>query len=111
MRGPSCQSNNARDDTRVVPTRKRLAVMSPQPSPIALTDSQLSSIMGYAQPLQPADRIIFLELVAQRLRGERELGDGIVARVCRELQRELYDYPLKAGSPPQHFNGRKYRDR
>jgi hypothetical protein len=23
----------------------------------------------------------------------------------------LYDYPLKADTPPQHFNGRKYRDR
>jgi hypothetical protein len=61
--------------------------------PLALTDSQLTSIMGLARPLSPAQRIAFLEMLAAKLNGQRELGDGEVYRVCRELQREYFAPP------------------
>jgi hypothetical protein len=35
----------------------------------------------------------FLVLVAARLRGVEMIGDGVVARVCKEAQREFWDAP------------------
>jgi hypothetical protein len=42
--------------------------------------------------LPPDARGAFLERVAARLAGQ-VLGDGLVARTCRELQREYLDPP------------------
>jgi hypothetical protein len=56
-------------------------------SPIFLTDEQSSAVLRAAMPLVPADRPAFLEEVAQALAGLPELGDGIVARVAREVPR------------------------
>jgi hypothetical protein len=54
---------------------------------LALTDGQLETIMAAAHPLAPAARSAFLEGVAARLAGVVEIGDGVVSRACRELQR------------------------
>ena len=51
--------------------------------PIALSDDQLHTVMRAAGVLNVADRDDFLRTVAHALAG-RELGDGIVARVCAE---------------------------
>jgi hypothetical protein len=48
--------------------------------------------MAIARPLPPDARGAFLERVAARLAGQ-VLGDGLVARTCRELQREYLDPP------------------
>ena len=48
--------------------------------------------MAMARPLPPDARGAFLERVAARLAGQ-VLGDGLVARTCRELQREYLDPP------------------
>jgi hypothetical protein len=61
--------------------------------PIALSDDELDAIMYAARPLAPRDRAAFLQLVAVRLRGLGEIGDGLVARVCRESAREFWRAP------------------
>ena len=51
---------------------------------------------AYAQdaaPLLPRDRSLFLEDVAAALRGFDEIGDGVVARVAREVQRKYLRPP------------------
>jgi hypothetical protein len=70
-------------------------VASRMPSPIALTDSQLSAITAAAQPLAPADRARFLESVAELLQG-REIGDGALYLAISEAQRQYFDPPLDA---------------
>jgi hypothetical protein len=61
--------------------------------PIALTDEQLAQVMQTAKVLHPADRSIFLERLAERLRGVEVIGDGLVARTARETLRELFRAP------------------
>jgi hypothetical protein len=69
------------------------------PALLALTDSELQIIMAHAHPLRPNDRSQFLQAVADRLAGCGELGDGAVARVCRETQRSYFDPPdLRRGT-------------
>jgi hypothetical protein len=63
------------------------------PSPLALTDAQLTAVYQAAGPLAPAVRPAFLELVAQGLAGAGEVGDGTVARVCAEVQRRFWVPP------------------
>src|SRR5262249_3496681 len=45
--------------------------------------------MAAGRPLSPADRDAFLRHVATVLATQPTLGDGIVARVCREVQRRF----------------------
>jgi hypothetical protein len=62
------------------------------PKPLALSDSQLDAILRAAGPLPPDLRAPFLEDVARALAG-RELGDGIVARTCAEVQKRYWKAP------------------
>lgn len=66
----------------------------PSPQPLALSDSEITTIMGLARPLLPDQRIAFFEIIATKLRGHRDLGDGAIYRLCRELQREMLIPPL-----------------
>jgi len=72
--------------------------------PIALSDSELDTVMRAAGVLNVADRDNFLRDVATGLAG-RELGDGIVARVCAEAQKRFWRAPELDG-PGNH--GGKY---
>jgi hypothetical protein len=58
-------------------------------SPLALSDEQLRILREYAKPLLPAVRGAFLQKVAQLLREEREVGDGVISRCCRVAQLEF----------------------
>ena len=60
--------------------------------PIALSDSQLDTVMRACAALHVADRDDFLRMVAQTLAG-REIGDGLVGRVCAELQKRFWRPP------------------
>jgi hypothetical protein len=73
--------------------------------PLALSDSQLDAVMRAASVLNIYDRDEFLRAVAHELAG-RELGDGIVGRVCAELQKRFWRPPELDGKPPPH--GGKY---
>jgi hypothetical protein len=65
------------------------------PKPLALTDSQMSTVMNAAAVLtNPLDRSAFLVALAAALRDEREIGDGILGRTIRRLQREYFRPPL-----------------
>ena len=60
--------------------------------PVRLTDDELSAVMAAARPLPPAARDGFLQAVAAALQGQ-ELGPGLVARTCGQLQRQFFDPP------------------
>jgi hypothetical protein len=64
-------------------------------TPIKLADDELSAIMAAAQPLPIEMRDAFLRAVAHALQQEcnGEIGPGLVARTCRELQRQFFDPP------------------
>jgi hypothetical protein len=59
---------------------------------IHLTDAQITTVMQLARPLAPHQRTAFLELLVSKLSG-REIGDGTLYRLCRELQREYFSPP------------------
>jgi hypothetical protein len=75
----------------------------PTTSPLQLSDSEITMVMQLSRPLSPAQRVAFLEMLATKLDGQRELGDGAIYRLCRELQREYFN-PPQFGSD----NGGKY---
>jgi hypothetical protein len=55
---------------------------------IALSDVAMAQVMSACRPLSTVDRTRFLELLAERPNGRREVGDGEVYCIVRELQRE-----------------------
>jgi hypothetical protein len=55
------------------------------PAPLKLTDSELTTVMAACRPLNTADRDAFLQHVAVALASQPVLGDGVVARICREI--------------------------
>ena len=61
--------------------------------PLRLSDDQLAQVMRCAQPLALPDRDAFLRDVAEALNGH-EIGDGLVLRVCREIQRRYWRTPV-----------------
>jgi len=73
------------------------------PSPRALSDSELTTIMAACRPLNPADRDAFLHSVAAALGGLPQLGDGAVSRVCRDIQSRYWQPPELDGRP--HVGG------
>jgi hypothetical protein len=66
---------------------------SPSPRPLALSDSELTTIMALARPLSPNDRDAFLQHVAVALAALPVLGDGVVARTCREIFSQHWHAP------------------
>jgi hypothetical protein len=65
---------------------------------LALSDSQISIILTAASPLPRRVHQAFFEALAARLATVPELGDGIVNRCCRELQRTYFEPPDLVGS-------------
>jgi hypothetical protein len=76
------------------------------PAPLALTDAQITAVMALARPLSPDQRTAFVELLAAKLNGHREIGDGTLYQLCRDLQRELFSPPLE--TKPGHRRVGKY---
>jgi hypothetical protein len=62
-------------------------------APIALTDSQMATVIRASMPLPAADHRPFFEAVAAALQG-MEVGDGVVARACAACQRRLLSPPV-----------------
>jgi hypothetical protein len=59
-----------------------------------LSDSELDIIFSAAHPLPVNDRDPFLQEVAERLAAIPERGEGIVHRICAEIQREHWEPPI-----------------
>jgi hypothetical protein len=72
--------------------------------PLSVSDSQLDAILAATAPLPPPERSAFLVALAHRLKSEVELGDGLLFRVLRELQREFFRPPQfpKHSTPVHH---------
>jgi hypothetical protein len=68
-----------------------------------LNDDQQRAILAAAQPLDPQRQHDFLSAVCERLQALPEVGDGSVARVVREAQREFFDPPNMSTGPGRHF--------
>jgi hypothetical protein len=70
---------------------------------LVLSDGCLAAIMAAAHPLRAAMKPKFFEAVAERLSRAGEVGEGTVARCCRDLQRAYLDPPdLSAGHPGKY---------
>jgi hypothetical protein len=70
------------------------------PSPLRLTDEQLTAVYRAAAPLYIHDRGAFLQAVADALQGQ-ELGDGAVFRAIAAAQKRFYDPPLSSNAAPR----------
>jgi hypothetical protein len=72
-----------------------------KPEPLNFTDSQLDEIFRVAAPLNPAERAALLEDLARTLRQAPHLGDGLLYRTLRDLQRRYFTPPSvgRAGAP------------
>jgi hypothetical protein len=79
-----------------------------QPSPIALTEPQMSALLAASHPLPPAARAAFLEHCAREIANLPELGDGVLHRSDTTEHRSLADSRgfrsrIGAGRPGHHF--------
>lgn len=64
------------------------------PPPLRLSDTQLDTLFRLSSPLAAADRAPFLEAVAAKLAEHPELlGDGHIARVALETQKQFWSPP------------------
>jgi hypothetical protein len=64
---------------------------------LQLSTEQQSRIMQAAAPLQPTDREAFRERVLAELEGEPEVGEGVLHRIIRAVQRDYWLPPLTTG--------------
>ena len=58
-----------------------------------LSSDQADAVLRAANPLPTADRDLFFNDVIEALAGLGDLGDGIVHRVVRDIQRKYFDPP------------------
>jgi hypothetical protein len=76
--------------------------MSSAPTPLALSDAAMSAVLNATAVLPPPDRNAFLVALANLLRSEAQpLGDGVVHRAIRSLQREFFRPPTGMTKEPQ----------
>jgi hypothetical protein len=67
------------------------------PTPLQLNDSEMSLLLSLSTPLDQQRRPQFLQEVAQAIEAKRqagEIGDGLVHRIGRDLQRRYFDPPV-----------------
>jgi len=68
-------------------------MLAPSTRPLALSDSQLTTIMAACRPLSIDDRDAFLQHVASALAREPMIGDGTVNRIVRDVFRQHWKAP------------------
>jgi hypothetical protein len=79
----------------------------PSPRPLALTDDQMSALLRAAQPLDRDLREPFLLAVARALQGREPLGDGLVFRTIKEVQREFWHPPVEPSYAGKYSGARR----
>jgi hypothetical protein len=83
------------------------------PSPIELTDSQMTAVLAAATPLLPNRRSKFLADVARELARLPNIGDGAVHLVIVQVQKRYFDPPTfdrDNGASKWSRRGRPRRD-
>ena len=79
-----------------------------KPLPLQFSDDQLTQIFRAAAPLNPAERVAFLEDLAAAMRQANHNGapgDGWLYRLIRETQRRHFDPPLDTYEAPRGPRG------
>ena len=74
--------------------------------PLALTDEQYAAVVRACQPMLPPDRSRFLVDLANALRAEPELDDGIIFRTIRELRGRYWRAPQVDNDTPGRHSRR-----
>jgi hypothetical protein len=76
---------------------------SEQSLALRLSDTQLGEVMRLCQPLAPRCRDALLRILAHELRDRRDVGDGEVHRIAREIIKanHLFDPPDLDGRMPR----------
>ena len=75
------------------------------PTPLQLNDDEMSVLMSLAGPIEQQRRPQFLQEVAQELEAKRqagEVGEGLVHRLARTIQRKYFDPPHLPNASPVH---------
>jgi hypothetical protein len=78
------------------------------PTPLQLNDDEMSVLMSLAGPIEQQRRPQFLQEVAQELEAKRqagEVGEGLVHRLARTIQRKYFDPPQLPNASPVHRGG------
>ncbi len=70
--------------------------------PLALTDAQMVAVLNAARPIPREDRDHFLQAIADALRDQAMLGDGVVHRTIVEVQRRFLSPPTIDDPRPRH---------
>lgn len=58
-----------------------------------LSSDQVDAVLRAARPLPPADHAAFLEDVSSALADLDDIGDGVVHRIVRDVQRRFLKPP------------------
>jgi hypothetical protein len=66
---------------------------------LRLTDSEMTTVLNAAKPLDVSRRDEFLQEVATALAAMPMRGDGRVYQVVREIQRKHFDPPFNESGP------------
>jgi hypothetical protein len=75
------------------------------PMPLALTSEEMSLLLSLSAPLDQQRRPQFLQEVAAELEAKRqagEVGEGLVHRLARTIQRKYWDPPNLPNASPVH---------
>jgi hypothetical protein len=73
--------------------------------PLQLNDDEMSVLMSLAGPIDQQRRPQFLQEVAAELEVKRqagEVGEGLVHRLARAIQRKYWDPPSLPNASPVH---------
>jgi hypothetical protein len=73
--------------------------------PLQLNDEEMSVLMSLAGPIEQQRRPQFLQEVAAELEVKRqagEVGEGLVHRLARTIQRKYFDPPVLPNAAPAH---------
>jgi hypothetical protein len=75
------------------------------PMPLQLNDDEMSVLLSLAGPIEQHRRPQFLQEVAAELEAKRkvgEVGEGLVHRLARSIQRKYWDLPELPNSGAVH---------
>jgi hypothetical protein len=75
--------------------------------PLQLNDDEMSVLMSLAGPIDQRSRPQFLQELAAELEAKRQaraVGEGLVHRLARTIQRKYFDPPELPNASPRFLN-------